>query len=73
MRWLQPMLVRAAVDLVPRWIRDRLGLTAGHGLRAPEKILVRLAGALAERIDLPDSPAAQSCGRLGLPKAHLYG
>jgi len=73
LRWLQPVLVRAAVDLVPGWIRDRLGLTAEHGLRAPEKILVKLAGALAERIDLPDSPAVQSCSRLGLPKAHLYG
>jgi uncharacterized protein (DUF2236 family) len=70
---LQRMLVRAAVDLIPDWIRARVGLTPGHGLRAHEKPIVRLAGALADRIVLSESPAAQACIRLGLPIAHLYG
>jgi uncharacterized protein (DUF2236 family) len=72
LRWLQPMLVRAAVDIVPDWIRERLGLTDAHGLRSQEKWATRLAGALSDRIPLTDGPAAQSCLRLGLPAAYLY-
>jgi len=71
-RWLQPMLVRAAVDLIPGWIRERLALGPGHGLRRFERLLVRAAGAVADKIVLPDSPPAQACHRLGLPKAYLY-
>ena len=73
LRWLQPLLVRAAVDMIPQWVRECLGLTAAHGLRSPERILVRMAGAVSDRIVLPDGPPAQSCRRLGLPKAYLYG
>jgi len=73
LRWLQPLLVRAAVNLIPDWVRGRLGLTATHGLRPAERILVRMAGAVADRIVLPDSPPSQACRRLGLPKAYLYG
>jgi uncharacterized protein (DUF2236 family) len=72
LRGLQHVFVRAAVDLIPDWIRACLGLTASHGLRAHEKPLVKLAGALADRIVLSESPAAQACIRLGLPIAHLY-
>lgn len=70
-RWLQPMLVRAAVDLTPAWIRERLGL-AGHGLRAGESWIVEMAGNLADRVVPSAGPAAQSCLRLGLPVTHLY-
>jgi uncharacterized protein (DUF2236 family) len=73
LRWLQPLLVRAAIDLLPPWIRDRLGLDASQGLRGADEWMVRLAGALADRIVLADSPPAQACRRLGLPKAYLYG
>jgi uncharacterized protein (DUF2236 family) len=73
LRWLQPMLVRAAVDMIPDWIRECLGLTAAHGLRSPERILVKMAGAVSDRIVLPDGPPLQACRRLGLPKAYLYG
>ncbi len=73
LRWLQPVLVRAAVDMIPDWVRECLGLTAAHGLRPVEKVLVKLAGAVADRIVLPDSPPSQACRRLGLPKAYLYG
>ena len=66
------MLVRAAIDMIPGWIRERLGLTAAHGLRPAEKIIVKLAGAVADRIVLTDSPPSQSCRRLGLPRAYLY-
>jgi uncharacterized protein (DUF2236 family) len=70
--WLQPILVRAAVDLVPDWIRQLLGLTELHGLRRHEKWLVRRAGDFSNRIIPSESPATQSCVRLGLPATHLY-
>jgi uncharacterized protein (DUF2236 family) len=72
MRWMQPVLVRAAVDILPPWLRDRLGLGPSYGLRIYERPIARLAGALADRIVLPDSPASQACVRLGLPINHLY-
>jgi uncharacterized protein (DUF2236 family) len=70
--WMQGMLVRAAVELVPGWIRECLGLTRRFGLAPAERWIVELAGSLADRIILSASPAAQSCLRLGLPTMHLY-
>lgn len=70
--WMQPILVRAAIDLVPTWIRDCLGLGEEYGLRRHERWLVRSTGTLADRIVLKESPAAQSCLRLGLPLNYLY-
>ena len=70
--WMQPILVRAAVDLVPDWIRQLLGLTEYYGLRPRERWLVRLAGDLSNRIVPSESPATQSCLRLGLPMTYLY-
>jgi uncharacterized protein (DUF2236 family) len=70
--WLQPLLVRAAVDLVPEWIRQLLGLTDAYGLRPWQKWLVGLAGDFSNRIIPLQSPAIQSCLRLGLPVTYLY-
>jgi uncharacterized protein (DUF2236 family) len=70
--WMQGILVRAAVEMVPDWIRECLGLTAAFGLRPGERSIVGLAGALSDRIVLSETPAAQSCLRLGLPLTHLY-
>jgi uncharacterized protein (DUF2236 family) len=70
--WMQAMLVRAAVDIIPEWIRECLGLTHQYGLRPAERWIVELAGRLSDRVMLSGSPAAQSCLRLGLPTAHLY-
>ncbi|CAN5910418.1 oxygenase MpaB family protein [soil metagenome] len=72
LRPLQRMLVRAAVEMTPGWVRERLGLTAEHGLRSWEKSLVRGIGALSDRVLLRSSPAVQSCLRLGLPADYLY-
>jgi hypothetical protein len=33
---------------------------------------VRTAGALADRVAVPDGPPAHACARLGLPKNFLY-
>lgn len=70
--WMQGMLVRAAVEAIPDWIRERLGLASQYGLRTGEKWIVRLAGSVSDRIVLSESPAVQSCVRLGLPATHLY-
>lgn len=72
LRWLQPTLLRAAVELIPEWLRERLGLSEDHGLRSHEGWLAKWAGACADRIVLPASPAVQSCLRLGLPMTYLY-
>jgi uncharacterized protein (DUF2236 family) len=72
LRGLQRLLVRAAVELVPGPIRERLGLSARFGLPAWQRRIARLTGSLADRIVLPQSPAAQACVRLGYPVTHLY-
>jgi uncharacterized protein (DUF2236 family) len=70
--WLQGMLVRAAVELVPADIRACLGLTQQYGLRQAERRIIELTASVADRVVLAESPAAQSCIRLGLPAHHLY-
>jgi uncharacterized protein (DUF2236 family) len=72
LHWMQPMLVRAAVELIPGWIRERLGLSEGYGLHRHERWAVKVIGASSDRIVLPASPAVQSCVRLGLPATYLY-
>jgi uncharacterized protein (DUF2236 family) len=72
LRPIQRLLVRAAVEMTSAWVRERLGLTAEYGLRPWEKLLVRQAGRLSEKIMLRSSPAVQSCLRLGLPADYLY-
>jgi uncharacterized protein (DUF2236 family) len=72
LRPLQPMLIGAAVDLVPEWVRDHIGLTARYGLSPFEKPVVYQAARIADRTLLPSSPAVQSCLRLGLPADYLY-
>jgi uncharacterized protein (DUF2236 family) len=72
LRWMQRTLAAAAVEIIPDWIRELLGLTESYGLRQSERWIARLAGAVSNRIVLPESPAAQACVRLGLPATHLY-
>jgi uncharacterized protein (DUF2236 family) len=72
LRWLQPVLLRAAVELIPDWLRECLGLSEHYGLREHERWLTSWAGASADRMVLPASPAVQSCLRLGLPMTYLY-
>lgn len=71
-RLLQPMLIRAAVDLLPPEVRERLGLAQAAGLSAPERPLVRLAAQAADRLVLESAPPAQACVRMGLPADWLY-
>ena len=71
-RPVQRLLVRAAVGMVPDWVRERLELDASWRLRAWEALLVRWAGKVADRLALPNGPAVQACRRLGLKGDHLY-
>jgi uncharacterized protein (DUF2236 family) len=71
LRGLQRLLIRAAVELVPQKLRERLQLTR-NGLRLWELPLVRSLCAGADRVLLNTSPAVQSCRRLGLPSDYLY-
>ena len=49
----------------------KTGEPGRFGLRFWERPLVRLAGALADRVMLRSGPAVQSCRRLGLPEDRL--
>jgi uncharacterized protein (DUF2236 family) len=71
LRPAQRLLVRAAVNLTPRWARTILGLE-GDALYPWEAEVVRRTGALADRIVLNSNPAVQACQRMGLPADYLY-
>jgi uncharacterized protein (DUF2236 family) len=72
LRWMQPMLLRAAVELIPVELREFLGLSGYYALREHERRLTKWAAAAADRIVLAANPAVQSCLRLGLPMNYLY-
>lgn len=72
LRPVQCLLIRAAIDMIPGGIRERLGLDTSTGLHPWQRRLVRALGALADRVMLRSSPAVQSCLRLGLPADYLY-
>ena len=71
LRPVQDLLVRAAIDLTPRWLRAILAID-GHGLHAWELEVVRHIGALADRLVLESNPAVQACRRMRLPSDYLY-
>jgi hypothetical protein len=68
---VQHLLVRAAVDLTPCWVRTILRLN-GCALHAWEAEVVSQAGALANRLVLESNPAVQACRRMRLPPDYLY-
>ena len=71
LRPVQQLLVGAAVDLTPLWMR-RILLLNGYGLHTWEAEVVRQAGALANRLVLESNPAVQACRRMRLPADYLY-
>jgi uncharacterized protein (DUF2236 family) len=71
LRPAQDLLVRAAIDLTPRWLRRILALD-GQGLHAWESEVVRHIGAFADRLVLESNPAVQACRRMRLPSDYLY-
>jgi uncharacterized protein (DUF2236 family) len=71
LRPVQPLLVRAAIDLTPHWLQAMVGLS-GHGLNAWEAAVLRQIGAFADRLVLETNPAVQACRRMRLPANYLY-
>jgi uncharacterized protein (DUF2236 family) len=72
LRPLQGLLIRAAIAILPAWTRDVLGLDAAWRLRPWEAALVRLLGAVSDRVVVKSAPPAQACVRMGLPADWLY-
>src|SRR5580765_397668 len=60
---LQGVLVKAAIEVIPAGLRDRLGLGKGWSLAPWQRSLVCRAGAAADRLVLGTHPAVQSCRR----------
>lgn len=71
-RMLQMPLLKAAIDILPLWVRERLGLGDRWNLRPQARALVAAMAEVCERVVLPSSPAVQSCRRLGLADDFLY-
>jgi ER-bound oxygenase mpaB/B'/Rubber oxygenase, catalytic domain len=71
LRPVQPLLVRAAVAVIPHWLQTIMGLT-DHGLHAWEAGAVRQIGAFADRLVLETNPAVQASRRMRLPANYLY-
>lgn len=70
LRPLQRLMVRAALAILPGWVRGTL-LLDGH-LRPWEQRLLRAAGGMADRLILRGAPPAEACRRLGLRDRYLY-
>ena len=70
-RPLQPMLLRAAVHLLPDWARSQLQLGREWEPRIGETRLIRGTARAMHRVALESSPAACACIRLGLPADYL--
>jgi uncharacterized protein (DUF2236 family) len=71
LRPVQPLLIRAAAELTPRWVRRIVGLT-DHGLNVWEAGVVRQIGAFTDRLVLESNPAVQACRRMRLSANYLY-
>ncbi|OWK28201.1 oxygenase MpaB family protein [Sphingomonas mucosissima] len=64
---LHRALARAAISLLPDAVRQRLELGAEFDLTVTDKLLLRTAGKLADKVRTRHSPAWQAAQRLGLP------
>ena len=71
-KMLHRALARASVSLLPPIVRQKLALGREYDLKSADRIALKLAGALAERIAIPGSPPCDASLRLGLPANFLY-
>ncbi|TDH34229.1 DUF2236 domain-containing protein [Pseudohoeflea suaedae] len=69
-RPLQTVMVKAAIDLLPDRLRDRLEISAR--LRPLERLMLRTAARTADRLPLHSAPPAQASLRMGRPADFLY-
>jgi uncharacterized protein (DUF2236 family) len=72
LRPAQMLMLRAAIHILPRWVRELLALDSSWKLHPIQKQLVRSAASAADRLRLQGSPAAQACVRLGLSSDYLW-
>ncbi len=72
LRPAQALLVRAAVQLVPPAVRERLELGAAWSVAPWEARWIGRAARGVDRWHFRAGPAVQACRRLGLPDDHLY-
>lgn len=73
LRPMQKILLKAAVEILPPWVRERLGIGKEWSLNPVERAFVRCSAKASDRLVLPSSPAVQSCRRMGLLDTYLYG
>ena len=66
-RFIHRALARAAVDILPPVVRQKLGLGKEWDISGLERLLVKFVGRLADRKVDRASPAYQAALRLGLP------
>jgi uncharacterized protein (DUF2236 family) len=71
-RYLHRLLARGAVSILPPPAREKLALGAAYDLGAADRLVLRAAGALADRIGDPRSPPCEAAVRLGLPRNFVY-
>ncbi|MDZ3832878.1 MAG: oxygenase MpaB family protein [Sphingopyxis sp.] len=71
-RRLHRAVARAAVSLLPPQVRARLELGRRYDLTRIDRLLLGLAGRLADRRADRESAPCQACVRLGLPYDFLY-
>lgn len=69
---LQSLYLRAAVSILPPAVCTRLQLGSDYRLAGWQHRLIRLSGALADRVVLRSAPPALACKRLGLSPDYLY-
>lgn len=70
--WIQRALAHASIDILPPSVREVLGLGKEYDLTAAERLAVKAAVWAAETIPAKNSPPAQACERLGLPRGFLW-
>ncbi|MES2032570.1 MAG: oxygenase MpaB family protein [Pseudomonadota bacterium] len=69
---LHRALARASVSLLPPIVREKLQLGRDYDLTLFDRIALKTAGRLADRVPTRNSPPAQASRRLGLPEDFLY-
>lgn len=73
LRPLQWMMVRAGIAILPDWTIAQLQLEGPQWrLKRWERRLIKMLGALFERLPIRSAPPAQASLRLGLPANYLY-
>lgn len=68
-RGLQRAVVHAAVDILPKAVRERLGLGPEYNLSPVGRLTIKALARIVERTPDLTSPAAQASERLGLPRS----